>query len=196
MESRQRAFYRRMKTFGFFNIFISFTALYFFLLFSKVSQLYMYTESTIHVYVYPLFFCISFPFTSPQSTEDGSLSYTGGSRELPILCMVSVHIHLSKSPNSSHPIFSPLMFIDVFIYLFSMSHRHRDLISVLEIRSSLLSRLHIYALIYDIYFFLTYCMKDSRSIHISADDSVSFLSMTEYYSTVYMYHILMFLFLC
>ena len=63
-------------------------------------------------------------------------------------------------------------------------------ISVLETRSStLFSRLHICALIYDI-FFLTYCMTDSRSIPISADDSVPFLSVTENYSTGHMFHIL------
>ena len=44
-------------------------------------------------------------------------------------------------------------------------------------------------LIYDI-FFLTYCMTDSRSIPISADDSVPFLSVTENYSTGHMFHIL------
>ena len=55
------------------------------------------------------------------------------------------------------------------------------------------SRFHIYALIYNICFSLSdltsLCVTDSRSIHVSTNDPISFLFMAEYYSIVYMYHI-------
>ena len=40
------------------------------------------------------------------------------------------------------------------------------------------------------------CMTVSRSIHISADDTVSFLFMAKWYSIVYMYHMFFIPFLC
>ena len=70
------------------------------LLNSKVNQLYVY-------HISPLF-QISFPFRSPQSTEQGSLSYTVGSHQQSILYTVStVNIYQSQSPNSSHSPFLP-----------------------------------------------------------------------------------------
>ena len=61
-----------------------------FLLCSKVNQLYMQ----------PLFW-ISFPFMSPQSTEQSSLCYAVGCHQLSILYRV-VYTCQSQSSNSSH----------------------------------------------------------------------------------------------
>ena len=57
-----------------------FTMLCQLLLYSKVNQLY--------VYIYLLFFQVSFPFRSSQSIEQSSLCYTVGSHQLSILCTV------------------------------------------------------------------------------------------------------------
>ena len=51
-------------------------------------------------------FQTSFPFRSPQSTEQSSLCYTIGSHQLSILYIV-VYICQSQSPNSSYPPFPP-----------------------------------------------------------------------------------------
>ena len=51
-------------------------------------------------------------------------------------------------------------------------------------------RFHICALIRSVFLFLTsVCRTDSRSIHITTDDPVSFHFMNEQYSIVRMYHI-------
>ena len=72
-----------------------------FLLYNKVNR-YMYT--------YIPCFWISFPFRSPQSTEQSSLCYTAGSHQLSILYIV-VCICQSTSPTSSHLHLSPLVSI-------------------------------------------------------------------------------------
>ena len=59
------------------------------------------SESVIHMHISTLF-QISFPFRSPQSTEQSSLCCTVGSHQLSILYVV-VCICQSQSPSSSHP---------------------------------------------------------------------------------------------
>ena len=66
-------------------IFIGVQLLYNVVLISTVQQ----SESVIRIHISPLF-GISFPFRSPQSTEQSSLSYTVGSHQLSILYIVSV----------------------------------------------------------------------------------------------------------
>ena len=52
-----------------------------FLLYIKVNHIY------IHMYIYTSsLFWMSFPFRSPQSTEQSSLRYTVGSYQLSVLC--------------------------------------------------------------------------------------------------------------
>ena len=89
-----------------------FTLLCQFLLYSKVNQPY--------IYIYPLIFWISFPFRSPQSTEQSSLCYTVGSHQLSILYIV-VCICQFQSPNSSHHPFFPLRILYIYslcLYLY------------------------------------------------------------------------------
>ena len=59
-----------------------FTMLYQFLLYSKVNQ--------VSVYMYPLYFFISFTFRSQQSLEQSSLCYPVGSHQLSIVYIVSI----------------------------------------------------------------------------------------------------------
>ena len=66
------------------------------------------SDSAICIHIFPLFW-ISFPFRSPQSTEQGSLCNTVDSHQLSILYTVSVvYIHQFQSPNSSDPSFPRL----------------------------------------------------------------------------------------
>ena len=53
-------------------------------------------------------FWISFPFRSPQSTEQSSLYYSVVSDQLSILHIVSMYLCQSQSPSSSHPPLPPL----------------------------------------------------------------------------------------
>ena len=69
-----------------------------FLLYNKVNQL--------HIYLYPLFWGVSFLFTSLQSTEQSALCYialcqTVSSHQLSILYTV-MYVCQPQSPNSSH----------------------------------------------------------------------------------------------
>ena len=95
------------------------------LLVSTVQQ----SESAIRIHISPLF-QISFPFRSPQSTEQGSRCYTVGSHQLSILYIVStVYMCQSPSPNSSHTPGSPLG-VHTFVLYVCVS------ISALQISSS------------------------------------------------------------
>ena len=80
----------------FFLFFIGVQLLYNVVLVSAVQQ----SESAICIHISTLFW-ISFPFRSPQSTEQSSVCYTVGSHQLPILYIV-VYICHFQSPNSSH----------------------------------------------------------------------------------------------
>ena len=63
-----------------------------------------------YVYTYTPRFWISFPFKSPQSIEQSSLTYTVCSHQLSILYTASVvYVCQSQSPNSSHRPLSPLV---------------------------------------------------------------------------------------
>ena len=129
---------------GFFKlIFIGVQLLYNVVLVSAVQQ----SESAICIHISPLFW-ISFPFSSPQSTEQSSLCYIVGSHQLSVLYIV-VYICQSQSPNSSHPSFPPL----VSIYLFSTSVSLFPLCKQVHLYH--FSRFHLYALIYDICFSLS-----------------------------------------
>ena len=87
------------KTLPFKLIFIGVQLLYNVVLISAGPQ----SESVIHVHTSTPFW-ISFPFRSPQSTEQSSLSSTVCSHWWSILYTVSiVHMRQSQSPNSSHP---------------------------------------------------------------------------------------------
>ena len=82
----------------FFLICIGVQLIYNVVLVSTVQQ----SESATRICISPLF-CISFPFRSPQSTEQSFLCYTVGSHQLSILYIESiVYICQSQSPNSSH----------------------------------------------------------------------------------------------
>ena len=82
--------------FIFFNILIGVQLLYNVVFVSAVEQ----SESAISISTSPLFW-ISFPFRSPQSTEQSSLYYTVGSHQLSILYIV-VYICQSQTLSSSH----------------------------------------------------------------------------------------------
>ena len=112
---------------SFFNFLIGMQLLYNVVLVSTVQQ----SESTICIHISPLFW-FSFPFRSPQSTEQSSLSYTVHSHQLSILYIVSiVYVCQSQSPNSSHPHpISPLG-VHTFVLYICVS------ISALQIRLSI-----------------------------------------------------------
>ena len=127
----------------------------------------------MYTYIPPPFF-ISFPFKSPQSTQQSSLCYTAGSHQLSI-SYILVYICQSQSLNSSHTLFPPL----VSIHLFSTS------VSVFlpckQVHLYHFSRFHVYMLIYNIFVFLflttSLFMTVSRSIHVSTNDPILFLFM-------------------
>ena len=80
-----------------FFSFIGAQLLYNVVLVSPVQQ----SKSVVCIHIFPLF-QISFPFRSPQSTEQGFLSYTIGSHYLSMLYTVSiVSICQSQAPSSS-----------------------------------------------------------------------------------------------
>ena len=126
-----------------FSSLIGVQLLYNVVLVSAVQQ----SESAIHIHISPSFW-ISFPFRSPQTTEQSSLYYTFCSHQLPILYTV-VYICQSQSPNSSHPRFLPLVSVRLFstcVSLFLLCkyvHLHHS------------SRFHICVLMYDICFSLS-----------------------------------------
>ena len=97
-----------------------------------------HSESAVCIHTSPLYW-ISVPFRSPRSIEQRSLSYTVGSQQFFILCMLSiVYLCQSQSPSSSHP---PFPFgVHLFVLCVSVS------ISVFQIRSSIpiFFRFHIY----------------------------------------------------
>ena len=101
--------------------------------------------------------------------------YAAGSYYLSILYIL-VYICQSQSPNSSHhhrPChFHPLLSIRLF------STSVSQFLPCKLVHLYHFSRFHIYALIYDIFVFLfltSICMTVSRSIHVSTNDSISFL---------------------
>ena len=108
---------------------------------------------------------------SSQSTELSSLCYAATSHQLSVL-QAAVHICQSQSPNLSHlpassksthpfPISASLFLPCKYVHLYCIF------------------RFHICMLIYSIFFFLiSLCMTDSRFIHISTNDPISFLFMT------------------
>ena len=80
----------------------------------------------------PPLFWISFPFRSPQSTEQSSLCHTVGSHLLPTLYIV-VYIYESQSPNSSYP--HPCLLF-TFLMVRTISFRHLPLLCVFVLSSS------------------------------------------------------------
>ena len=106
------------------NFFIGVQFLYNAVSVSAVQQ----SESAICIHIYPLFW-ISFPFRSPQSTEQSSLCYTVGSHQLSVLYIV-VYICQSQSPNSSHTSPFQTLGIHMFVLYVCVST------SALQIRSS------------------------------------------------------------
>ena len=64
------------------------------------------------IHVSPLFQS-SFPYRSPQSTEQSSLCCTVGSYWFSVLYII-VYICHSQLPNSSHPLSSPLISVSLF----------------------------------------------------------------------------------
>ena len=78
-------------------------------------HLYCIAEQIRYKYTYILSFLTPFPFRSPQSPEQGSLSYTVGSHQLSVSYVVSiVYICQLQSPNSFHPFLPPLVSIISF----------------------------------------------------------------------------------
>ena len=88
-----------------------FAMLFQFLLQNKVDQLY--------VYIYPLFFVISFPFRSWKRIQQSTLCYTVVSHQLSALHIL-VYICQSQFSNSFHPL-SPLV-IHTFVSLHLCLH--------------------------------------------------------------------------
>ena len=92
-----------------------------FLLCSRVLCVYI---SVIHIYIYPLFLWISFPFRLPQSVEQSSLCYTVGSHQLSVLYIVvyicqSHIVYISQS--QIHPTSLPFL-VALCLLSTSMSH--------------------------------------------------------------------------
>ena len=84
-----------------FIYFIGVQLLYNVVLVSAIQQ----SESATRIHISPLPW-ISFPFRSPESTEQSSLCYTVCSHQLSVLYIV-LYICQSQSPNPSHPLFPP-----------------------------------------------------------------------------------------
>ena len=128
------------------HFFIGVQLLYNVVLISTVQQ----SESAICIHISSLFW-ISFPFRSPQRTEQSSLCYTVGFHQLSILYIVSiVYICQSQSPNLSHlPPFLPW-----YPYVGSLRLR-LYFCFVNKIIYTNFFRFHIYVLIYNICFSLS-----------------------------------------
>ena len=96
------------------------------------------------------------------------------SRFLLAISYMLVYVCQSQSPNSS-PYIPPL----VSIHLFSTSVSLFLPCNVVHLYH--FSRFHIYVLMYDICFSLSdlLCMTGSRSIHVSTNDTISFLFIAE-----------------
>ena len=148
----------------------------------------MQSGSAIHIHISHCFF-ISFLFRSPQSTEQFPYS-TLGSHQLSILYIVSiVYICQSQSLNTSHP---PLPFPHWYPYV---GYLHLCLYfcfvnKILSTSFFFLQISHICTYMQYLFFWLTSLwMAISRSIHISANNPVSFLFMAEQYSIINTYHI-------
>ena len=100
-----------------------------------------------------------------------------------ILSINSVYVSIPISQFILSPTSFPLV-ICMFVTYICVST------SALQIRSFIpYPRFHIYALIYDISFLTSLCTIVSRSIHVSANGTISLLFKGEYYSIVYIYHI-------
>ena len=126
----------------------------YFMLYSEVNQTY--------IYIYPLFF--GFPSHLGLHRALSSLCYMAGIHQLsigkPVLHTV-VYICQSQSSNSSsHPPF-PLSMLGA--YVFSL---HLCLCFVNRFICTIFSRFYMYALIYEIFLFLTYfTLYDSLQVH-------------------------------
>ena len=99
----------------FLLIFIGVQLLYNVVLVSAVQP----SESVIHIHISPLFW-ISFPFRSPQSTEQSSLCYAVGSHQLSILYIV-VYIYMSIPisqfiPPTPSPLITIIRSLDLCLY--------------------------------------------------------------------------------
>ena len=96
---------------------------------------------------------------------------------------IYIHPNLPNHPTPSFPLWCPYICSLCLCLYFCFANK---LICIL-------SRFHIAAILYEKLFSLSdltlLCITVSRSIHISANDPVPFLFMTEHYSVVYMYHI-------
>ena len=133
-----------------------------FLLYNKVSQL------QIHI---STLFQILFPYRSLQSIEQDSPCYSVGSYQSYILYIV-VYICQSQCPNLSLPL--PLLSPLVTTNLFSTSSV-TQLLFCKQVHLYHFFGVHIQVILYSIYLFLTsLSMIISRSIHITANDIISF----------------------
>ena len=75
------------------------------------------SNSAVGIHISPLFW-ISFPFRSPQSTEQSSLCCTIGFHQFSILCILSiVYIGQSQFPNYFHPLFPSWYSCICFLHL-------------------------------------------------------------------------------
>ena len=120
------------------------------------------SNSTIGIHISPLFW-VSFPFRSPQSTEQSSLCHTVDSNQLSILYTV---VYIYVNPNLPvHPTpFLPWYPYDCTLFLcvyFCFANK---------IIYTTFSRFHIYVLTDDIcfslsYFTLQYIQYDNLQVH-------------------------------
>ena len=141
-----------------------------FLLYSRVKQLYIYKHLP--------FFWISFPFRSPQSTEQSRFSLVSY-----FLCISSVYmsVPISQCTPSPFPPWHPhicslclslyFCFVDKIVY------------------TNFFFRFYMYVLMYNICFsfsdLLQLCMTVSRSIHVLTNDPILFLFITNILLTMY-----------
>ena len=139
------------------------------------------SESATHVHIFPLFW-ISLLFMSPQSLEQSSLCSTVGSHQLLILYIVSVLV----SQFIPLSLFSLATCTYVCLYLCVSSFALHLSSSVLFFQIPYVSDSIQY-----LFFFLTSLyMTVSRSIHISASYTISFLFMANILFHVYGPHLL------
>ena len=116
-----------------------FIMLFEFLLYSKVNRL--------HVYILSPLFWISFPFKSPQSTEQSSLCYAV--RFSFLICFIHSRVYICMSiPISQSSQLSPPLLVSICLFSTSGSL----FLLCKQVHLYLFSRFHIYVLIYNILF--------------------------------------------
>ena len=145
-----------------------FAMLCYFLLYSKVSQLYSIPISPPSWT--PPKHPTSHPSRSSQSTELSSLCYTAASQWPSVLHRVVVYICQCWSLNSSHPLLSPPCLQVCSLHLRLYSCPANRFIGAIFLDSPYIC----------FPFWLTSLyMTDSGSIHVSTNDPISFLVMVE-----------------